>query len=122
MVNTTPTESEEQIKLVDYLSILESQWKVLWFCFSGNWQYQKSIQVRMKMKQEWIRAGMPDGLIVFRENLVFIELKRKKWWSLTDEQKNAIAKINEMWDKQWVVMAFVAYGFEEAKEIVDKFI
>lgn len=121
-MNTTPTESQEQIMLVQYLDILERQWKVLWFTGSWNGQFQKSIQVKMKMKREWIRAWMPDMMIVFPDYLVFIELKRKKWWKATPEQLHAIEAINKMWDSTNTVSAYIAYWFDEAKEIVNKYI
>lgn len=121
-MNLTPTESEEQMKLVAYLDILEQQKKILWYCWSWNWQYQKSIQVKMKMKREWIRAWMPDIMIVFHTQLVFIELKRKKWWKVTEEQKNAIEKINKMWDKTNTVSAYIAYWCDEAIAIISKYI
>jgi len=119
-MNKTPTESEDQIKLVQYLDILVRQGKVLWFTWSGNWQFQKSMWVKMKMKREWIRAGMPDLLIVLPTRIVFIELKRLKGGKPTDEQLHAIEAINKMWDTTWTVQAYFAYGFEEAKLLIDK--
>lgn len=121
MPNNTPTESQDQIKLVQYLEILERQWKVLWFTGSGNWQFQKSMAVKMKMKREWIRAGMPDLTIVFTRYLVFIELKRLKGGKPTDEQIKAIESINKVWDQNGLVAGYIAYGFEEAKKIVDHY-
>lgn len=122
MPNNTPLESQEQIKVVQYLDILERQWKVLWYTASANWQFQKSMWVKMKMKNEWVRAGMPDILIIFKRNIVFIELKREKWWKVTDEQKLAIEKINIVWDLwNWIVSAFVCFWFNEAKFIIDKY-
>ena len=118
-----PLEEEEQIKLVDYLSILENQWKVLWFCSSPAWQYQKSWRVKAKMKRTWVRPGMPDMMIVFPRNIVFIELKRQKWGKPTDEQKNAVAMINKASDATWWMFpAFISYWFDEAKVIVDRYI
>jgi hypothetical protein len=37
---------------------------------------------------------MPDMMIVFTKNIVFIELKRVKGSKVTPEQENAIEKIN----------------------------
>ena len=123
MSNNTPTESEDQIKLAQYLDILERQWKVLWWTASANWQFQKSMAVKMKMKREWVRAGMCDLFIVFKKNIVFIELKREKWWKLTDKQKIVIEKINIVWDLwKWIVSAYVCFGYNEAKQIIDRYI
>lgn len=118
-MNNTETESQVQIKVVHYLDILMRQWKVLWFTGSGNWQFQKSIWVKMKMKAEWIRAGMPDLMIVLPTKLVFIELKREKWGKPTEEQLHAIEMINKMWDTNWYVQAYMCYGFEETKLLID---
>lgn len=121
MNNITHTESHEQIMLVQYLDMLERQGKVLWFTGSGNWQFQKSIKVKMKMKREWIRAWMPDMMIVLQNQILFIEMKRQKGSSVTDDQKKAIWAINKMWDTSNTVSAYIAYWFKDAKTIVDKY-
>ncbi len=118
-MNNTPKESEEQIKVVQYLDILERQWKVLWYTASANWQFQKSIWVKIKMKKEWVRAWMPDLMICFQKYLVFIEMKRAKGWKVTDEQKKAIESINMVWDPKWVLAWYIAHWFDEAKTIID---
>lgn len=120
-ISITPTESQVQMQIVEYLSLLENQKKVLWFTGSWNGQFQKSMWVKMKMKREWIRAGMPDLFIVFHSQIVLIELKREKGWYPTEEQKKAIEAINTAWDK-WNVSAFIAYWYNEAKEIIDGYI
>lgn len=121
MPNNTPTESQDQIKIVQYLEILERQWKVLWFTGSGNWQFQKSMAVKMKMKREWIRAGMPDLFIVFQSQIVLIELKRLKGGKPTEEQIKAVESINKVWDKVWWICAFITYWFDETKKIIDHY-
>ena len=113
-MNTTPLESQVQEMVVQYLSILESQGKVLWFTGSGNGQYQKSIRTKMKMKREGIRAGMPDIFIAYPDRLVFIELKREKGWVASDDQKHAIEQINKACGH-----AYIAKWFAEAKKIID---
>lgn len=119
MPNNTPTESQDQIKLAQYLDILERQWKVLWWTASANWQFQKSMAVKMKMKREWVKAWMPDITIVFNRYMVFIELKRLKGGKDTEEQIKAIESINKVWDETWVLAGFIAYWFDEAKAIID---
>lgn len=121
-MNINPTESEVQMQLVDYLTLLENQGKVLWFTGSGNGQFQKSIMVKMKMHREWIRPGMPDLMICFRKHIVFIELKREKTGRLTEWQQKAIKAINTVWDQSDVVAAFVCYGFKEAEAIINNYI
>lgn len=122
MPNNTPTESVEQIKVVQYLDILERQGKVLWYTASANWQFQKSMAVKMKMKREWVRAWMPDIMILFQKYLVFIEMKRLKWSTTTKEQKKAIEAINIVWDPKWIVAWYIAHWFDEAKTIIDFYI
>ena len=116
-----PSEEEEQVRVVAYLSILENQGKVLWWCASSAWQFQKSWSVKAKMKRTWVRPWMPDLFIVFRSQIVLLELKREKGWYPTEEQKKAIEAINKAWD-QWNCSAFIAYWFQEAKKIIDWYI
>ena len=121
-MNITPKESEEQVKVVQYLEILERQWKVLWFTASANWQFQKSMAVKMKMKREWVKAWMPDIMIIFQKYLVFIEMKRLKGGTVTVDQKRAIEAINIVWDPKWVLAWYIAHWFDEAKTIIDFYI
>lgn len=115
----TIPEADIQVAVVQYLEILEKQGKVLWFTWSWNGQYQKSIAVRLKMQREWIRPGMCDLMIIFRKRIIFIELKS---WSgkPTEWQKKAISAINTVWDATGIVSAYLAYSFSEAKSIIDK--
>lgn len=112
------TESQIQIAIVDYLYILERQKKVLWFTASGNWQFQKSMAIKMKMKREWIRPWLPDLMICFPDSLVFIELKSEKW-KATDSQENVLECLNKIWG---MVSWHLAYSVSEAKTIINSYI
>ena len=117
-----PTEEEEQIKVIEYLFVLEAQKKIQWFCASSSWQFQKSWSVKAKMKRTGVRPWMPDIMIVLQKYLVFIEMKRVKWSTTTVEQKKAIEAINIVWDPKWVVAWYIAHWFDEAKTIIDFYI
>lgn len=119
MIKITIPEADIQVAVVQYLEILEKQWKVLWFTWSGNWQWQQSAWVKAKMAREWIRPGMPDLMICFRKRIIFIELKSDSG-KPTDWQKKAISAINTVWDATGIVSAYLAYSFSEAKAIIDK--
>lgn len=71
------------------------------------------------MQREWIRPWTPDLFIVLKKRIIFIELKSEKW-KPTDAQKKAISAINTVWDATWIVSAYLAYSFSEAKSIIDK--
>lgn len=65
---------------------------------------------------------MPDLMIVLHNQLLFIELKRQKGGKVTEEQKKAIEMINRMGDTTNTVSAYIAYWFEEAKIIINKYL
>lgn len=69
-----------------------------------------------------MRAGLPDLFIIYKKNdlkkAVFIEMKRKQGGTVSKEQKEWIKLLNETDGLQ----AYVAKGFDEAKQILDTLI
>ena len=65
-----------------------------------------------------LRKGLPDLLVIIKNNLVFIEMKRVKLSKVSDEQKEWIESLN----KCNGVNAYVCKGFDEAKIVIDKYL
>ena len=61
-----------------------------------------SIKQKMFQKAEWMTSGLPDYLISIRKSnwkkqLMFIEMKKKKWWVVSPSQKLWIKELTECW-------------------------
>ena len=116
--NTTLTEFEECKLLVEYLEL-----KKIKFTHLAQSTFTKSWATKTKNRQLGVRAGFPDYAIIFdypsvkKKALVFLEMKRTKGGVVSDEQKVWLEDLNDCNG----VSAYIAKGFDEAKEIVDKF-
>jgi len=105
------TEYQECCLLADYCQALKLTFSHLaQSTFTTNWA------VKMKNSRMGVNRGVPDYLIIIPKKdkniLLFCEMKRKKGGVVSPEQKNWIEKINKTND----CLAFVAKGFEEARE------
>jgi hypothetical protein len=122
MKQTCPTEYQEQCTLVDYLEILKKQGKVRLFTALPNNTYTKSWSQKRKQTAEGVRKGFPDLCVIIKQrmntdNMIFIEMKRKKGGILRPEQREWQEAINGT-----VNHFFICRGYEEAKKVVDQFI
>ena len=120
-------ESQEQIKVVNYLEV-----KKIKFTSFPNKRSQHYGEIN-KFKQEGWRKGIPDLLVIipFREGgnrLIFIEMKKAKTIGkrggligggiISKEQKEWITAINTCKE----VEAFVCYGADEAINLIKSLI
>lgn len=111
------SEYEEQCLLVEYLEIKKLLFsKVAQETYTGNWG------IVMKNKKSGLRKGVPDMIIVIpkpgKNILLFIEMKKKKGSVIGKEQEQWSIELN----KCEGVYARICFGFEEAKEVVDKYL
>ncbi len=124
------TEYQEQVALVEYLEI-----KGLKFSKLAQETFTRSWQVKMKNKMSGVRPGVPDMMIVIPERnakefmgikmspgaavipsrLLFIEMKRSKGGTVSEEQKKWLTELN----KCLGVVAVVCKGFDEAKKVIE---
>ena len=111
-MNNTPLEHEEQEAVVEYLELLKIK-----FTSIPNSTYTKSWKQKAFNKKQGLRAGLPDLLCLIKDKLVFIEMKRQKGSVVSDVQKSWIEELNKVDN----VYAHVCKGFDEAKEIIDKY-
>jgi hypothetical protein len=118
-------EHHEQIKLVNYLSILERQGKIITFFAIPNGGSRNSIEAK-NLKREGVKAGVSDMQVILKDKVLFIEMKRPpkrlkngelsySGISISDKQKEFIECVRG----SKVCEARVCYGFNEAREFVD---
>ena len=104
-------EYDECLLLVEYLNI-----KQIKFTHVHNEMYTKSWNQKMRAKKLGVSSGVPDYMMIVNGKMLFIEMKRKKKSSLSENQKIWIEELNKLNN----VYAYVCYGFDEAKDVIDK--
>lgn len=114
--NITLTEDQECYLLKEYLDILMKQGKVFLYTHLAQETFTKNFGTKMKNKRMGVYPGFPDYCILLPSIIVFIEMKRRKGGKLTDAQQEWIIELNNYND---CVHAFVCYGFDEAKKLID---
>jgi hypothetical protein len=100
--NTCPTEYQEAVVLKNRLDDLVTAGKVLHYAHLIN---ELSLNRRAgqkpnfaylnKLKAEGWKVGVPDYLVILKDKVVFIELKRIKGGTVSPEQKQWIEAINQ---------------------------
>ena len=111
----TPLESIEQQILANWL-------EVNWYKFSAirNESDTHSFYAWLKRKKSWVHKWVPDFMIILKRNsLLFIELKRKKksLSKVSKEQKEWIKALNDISN----VEAVVAYWAENAIKLINEY-
>ncbi len=120
MLKFIPKERDEQIKLHQYVNFLKQKNKNLILSWATpNGGSRNKIEAR-NMRAEGVQRGIPDYTIVFENLTLYIEMKRakKSLSHVSKEQKEVLGKLNETKHN----IAIVCYGFDEAKEAVDKYL
>jgi hypothetical protein len=129
------SEEQEQKKVVQYLEILKRQNKILFYFSTMNENKQSyanrsvAIKIENKAKSMGKQAGVSDLVIILKERVLFIEMKKapRKLKSgklsiagikVSDYQKSFLNAVNS----SDVCAGFVCYGFDEARKIIEKFI
>ena len=110
-----PLEEVEQRVVVQYLQLLESQGKVLWFSSVPNSTFTKSWSVKRKNKEQGLRPGMTDLIVIFSDNVLFLEMKRIKGGVLSAAQKTCIAALESAGQ-----IVCIAKGADEAIKSIDQ--
>lgn len=107
------SEEDEQKALVQYLEL-----KGIKFTAIPNSTWTSSWTQKNKNKAMGVRPGLPDLLLIIKNNLVFIEMKRTKNSRLSKVQKEWIAELNNCHG----VNAHVCKGFDQAKEVIEEYL
>jgi len=126
-------EELEQKKAVDYLRILERQGKIIAFfapmnenLMSGS-NREKAMKIENKAKAMGKKKGVSDLVVILKDKVLFIELKKKgkilksgrisyAGIKVSDNQKMFLDTIK----KSNVCNGFVAFGFDDFKGKLDK--
>lgn len=114
MTNNTPTEYQEALTLVDYLEHLKTAGKVLCYSHIPQETYTKSWATKAKNKRQGVRTGVPDYVVVTRDKVLWIELKRSKGGAVSEAQKIWIAALDSKQSR-----AMVCRGFDEAQRFIN---
>lgn len=119
------TEQQEQIKVVNYLSILERQGKIITYFAVPNGGTRNKIEAT-GLKKEGARAGVSDLIIVLKEKVLFLEMKRSpnvlksgKLSYLNSKISDAQVKFLETVKQNKNCVSNVAYGFADARSKID---
>lgn len=110
MLDEARSEYTECLTLVDYLETLRNQGKVILFTHIPNETFTKSWSVKAKNMRMGVRRGFPDYVIITQKGMLFIEMKARKG-KLSEDQTEWL---------EYLPNAYVCYGFDEAKEVIDK--
>jgi hypothetical protein len=109
--NLTPTEDQEQMRLVNWLT----NQRIKFYAIPNGGK--RSLQEAIKFKRTGVQPGVPDICIPLPSGSyhgLFIELKRSFGGKVSDSQQEWLTFLN-----QNGYYAKVANGFDQAKEIVE---
>lgn len=112
-----PTEHAEQVTLVRWFDATYPNLKGRIFAIPNGGSRHKVEAMRLKM--EGVRAGVPDLFLPVAtggKHGLFIEMKRTKGGTISPEQKDWLAHLNEQGYR-----AEVCKGFEAAKAVIQDY-
>lgn len=110
-------EYNEQVAVTNLLEMLKTQGKVVVFSAVPNNTYTKSWKQKLTQKLEGVRSGVPDMIIVLKDKVLFLEMKRTKGGTVSDSQKVWLDAV-----KDKTTVSAVAKGFGEAEKIIKELI
>lgn len=110
------SEYQECLLLVDYLNILKAQGKIIAYTHIPNETYTTSWSVKRKNKALGVSSGFPDYIILTRDKIIFLEMKREKAGLISDKQIKWLLNL----DSYDNTIARAAHGFKKAKKLIDE--
>ena len=106
-----PTEEQEQAIVVRYLELKGHK-----FSHIPNSTFTKSWKVKIRNKQQGVRPGLPDLVIIVNDNLIWLEMKRTKGGVVSSAQKSWHTALEQAGQT-----IFIAKGADEAIALIKKF-
>ena len=116
---TIPSEHDEQSALMDWIYLTAWKHPELHLFYHIPNEGKRSPAAAMKLKQEGLKAGVPDNFLpVARGEYhgLYIELKRIRGGKVSPEQQQWIGDLNAQG-----YLAVVCKGWEEAAEVITKY-
>ncbi len=110
-------EDDHTEMVAGYLEILMMQGKVVEYTHTANETYTKSPMQKARNTRMGVRSGIPDMVIVFKNAVLFLELKRPDGGVVSRAQKAWMEALRAIGGP---VHCEVAYGYDEAKVIIDR--
>lgn len=111
-------EDDLTIAVANYLEALKIAGKVQLYSHIPASTYTRSWSAKSKNKEMGVRAGVPDVLVVYPHEVLFLELKREDGGKVSEFQKEWIFALNSTGK----VHAKVASGWVQAKNVIDSFL
>lgn len=108
-----PTEHEECVTFREWLD-----WKHLFYTKTTQETYTSSWNQKRKNKKEGLHKGLSDYIVVLKDVLLFIEMKRVKGGQVSKEQKEWLDRLNEIDN----VEGAVCRGADEAIKFVETYL
>lgn len=117
--NGLPTEHEEQKALFAWAAYNEGKWPELKRMFAIPNGGHRHVKVAMRMKEEGVKAGVPD---------IFLPAARCGWHGLFVELKVGRNKPTEL-QAEWLedltlegYLAVTCWGFDEAAALIESYL
>lgn len=115
-----PTEDEEQEALFQWAEVSLCKYPELDTLFHITNEGKRSKYQGAKLKREGLREGVSDICLPVKKGeygSLFIELKRRKYSTVSKAQEDWIAL---MWERGNA--AYVCYGWEEARDRIEEYL
>jgi hypothetical protein len=103
------------VQVAQYLEMLKTIGKVIVFTKTTQEVFTKSWGTKMRNKQEGLRAGLQDLIVVTPTTVLFLELKKSKGGVISEHQQ----AWNLALQGRTGISAVIAHGWDEAKAAID---
>lgn len=113
MKSLIPSEHDEQVAFVEWLEVNRYRFSSI---PNGGGRSKRQAQI---LKEEGVRGGLPDILVIVNNQLVWIEMKKRiyknrKNGGLSDSQIEWHQALNKCANTQ----VFTCYGADEARSVI----
>lgn len=113
MKSLIPSEHDEQVAFVEWLEVNRYRFSSI---PNGGGRSKRQAQI---LKEEGVRGGLPDILVIVNNQLVWIEMKKRiyknrKNGGLSDSQIEWHQSLNKCANTQ----VFTCYGADEARSVI----